>query len=144
MLNTNLMANETPVFISPVSPRSRLPLANEIEVQEEIKFDHRRSEMKKFLIVAGLLTVIATPAFAQAFDPSSGSGNVLPYHWTGSGRLVRDFAPQQVAPTNGGGNAFAMAPEKSVEKNAITDPDSPANTGGGSEGYNWNLSHIQP
>jgi hypothetical protein len=99
--------------------------------------------MKKFLIVAGLLAVIATPAFAQSFDPSSGTGNVLPYHWTGNGRLVRDFAPQQATPASGE-NAFAMAPAKNAEKNADTDSDSPANTGGGSEGYNWNMSHIQP
>jgi opacity protein-like surface antigen len=95
--------------------------------------------MKKFLIIAGLLTVIATPAFAQAFDPSSGTGNVLPYHWTSNGRLVRDIAPQP-APLANGDNAFAMAPGGS----ANVDTDSPANTGGGSEGYNWNLSHIQP
>ena len=35
--------------------------------------------MKKFLIVAGLLTVIATPAFAQSFDPDEGTGNALPF-----------------------------------------------------------------
>jgi hypothetical protein len=35
--------------------------------------------MKKFLIVAGLLTVIATPAFAQSFNPDMGTGNNLPF-----------------------------------------------------------------
>ena len=35
--------------------------------------------MKKFLITLGVLTAIATPAFAQAFDPESGTGNVLPF-----------------------------------------------------------------
>ena len=37
--------------------------------------------MKKFLIVAGLLTVIATPAFAQSFDPDEGTGNALPFSY---------------------------------------------------------------
>jgi opacity protein-like surface antigen len=95
--------------------------------------------MKKFLIIAGLLTVIATPAFAQSFTPSFGTGNVLPEYYDANGRLVQGIAPQSVARANGD-NAFAMAPGR----NANVDPDSPANTGGGSEGYNWGLSHIQP
>ena len=33
--------------------------------------------MKKFLTVVGLLTVIATPAFAQSYDPDFGTGNVI-------------------------------------------------------------------
>jgi len=95
--------------------------------------------MKKFLVIAGLLTVIATPAFAQSFTPSEGTGNVLPYYYNADGRLVPGIAPQSVARA-AGDNAFAMAPGGS----ANVDPDSPANTGGGSEGYNWNMSHIQP
>jgi opacity protein-like surface antigen len=95
--------------------------------------------MKKFLIVAGLLTVIATPAFAQDFIPSEGTGNVLPSYYDANGRLVQGVAPQSVARAKGDNtvNAFAMAPGG----NANVDPDSPANTGGGSEGYNWNLDH---
>jgi hypothetical protein len=50
-----------------------------VELLEEIKSQHRRSEMKKFLIVAGLLTVIATPALAQSFDPDEGTGNSMPF-----------------------------------------------------------------
>ena len=34
--------------------------------------------MKKFLTTLAALTVIATPAFAQSFDPDNGTGNVLP------------------------------------------------------------------
>jgi hypothetical protein len=30
--------------------------------------NHRRSDMKKFLATLAMLTVIATPAFAQSFD----------------------------------------------------------------------------
>jgi opacity protein-like surface antigen len=43
--------------------------------------EHRTSEMKKFLTVAGLLAVIATPAFAQSFDPEGGTGNVLAFSY---------------------------------------------------------------
>jgi hypothetical protein len=35
--------------------------------------------MKKFLIVAGLLTAIATPAFAQSYVPEYGTANELPF-----------------------------------------------------------------
>ena len=35
--------------------------------------------MKKFLTTFAVLTVIATPAFAQSFDPDNGTGNVLPF-----------------------------------------------------------------
>jgi hypothetical protein len=35
--------------------------------------------MKKFLTTLAALTVIATPAFAQSFDPDNGTGNVLPF-----------------------------------------------------------------
>jgi hypothetical protein len=35
--------------------------------------------MKKFLIVAGVLAVVATPAFAQSFDPEEGTGNIEPF-----------------------------------------------------------------
>ncbi len=35
--------------------------------------------MKKFLTTFAVLTVIATPAFAQSFDPEAGTGNVLPF-----------------------------------------------------------------
>jgi opacity protein-like surface antigen len=100
--------------------------------------------MKKFLIMAGLLTVIATPAFAQDFIPSEGTGNVLPSYYDASGHLIQGVAPQTVARAKGDNaeNAFAMAPRGNAN-NVNVDPDSPANTGGGSEGYNWNLSHVQ-
>jgi hypothetical protein len=90
--------------------------------------------MKKFLIVAGLLTVIATPAFAQDFIPSFGTGNVLPFAYapTENTRTTAQTTAEQ---------SYASAP---IERNVSQDPDSPANTGGGSEGYNWDLSHVQP
>jgi hypothetical protein len=38
--------------------------------------------MKKFLTVVGLVTVMATPAFAQSFDPDMGTGNNLPFAYS--------------------------------------------------------------
>lgn len=35
--------------------------------------------MKKLLTTLAVLTAIATPAFAQSFDPDAGTGNVLPF-----------------------------------------------------------------
>ena len=61
--------------------------------------------MKKFLTTLAALTVIATPAFAQSFDPDNGTGNVLP------------FSNAPTAPHNNkivvrrsGLNAFGMVP----------------------------------
>jgi hypothetical protein len=94
---------------------------------------HRRSEMKKFLAIVGLLTAVATPAFAQSFSHDFGTGNV-----------IDEPALEQAGRTNAN-SAFAQAPEtKTNRKTRIysgADSDSPTETGGGSEGYNWNLSH---
>ena len=38
--------------------------------------------MKKFLTTLAVLTVFATPAFAQSFDPDNGTGNVLSFAHT--------------------------------------------------------------
>jgi len=35
--------------------------------------------MKKYLTTLAMLTVFATPAFAQSFDPDTGTGNSLTY-----------------------------------------------------------------
>ena len=35
--------------------------------------------MQKLLTTLAVLTVIATPAFAQSFDPDNGTGNVLTF-----------------------------------------------------------------
>jgi hypothetical protein len=60
--------------------------------------------MKKFLSSVALLTVIATPAFAQSFDPDNGTGNLL---------AVTQNAPrnEKTAVRNSGGlHSFAMVP----------------------------------
>jgi hypothetical protein len=77
--------------------------------------------MKKFLTVMTLLTVIATPAFAQSFNPKDGTGNVLPFA----------YAPHNA---DNGHAAFAQAPEASAraERNvsAQTPMDNHGNLGG--------------
>ena len=62
--------------------------------------------MKKFLTALPVLTVIATPAFAQSFDPDLGTGNINPplastyggqrYDSQGLGAYARDPAPTHV------------------------------------------------
>jgi hypothetical protein len=57
--------------------------------------------MKKFLTTLAMLTVFATPVFAQSFDPDNGTGNLLPFA----------YAPQ----ANGSDNdAFAKSAAKSA------------------------------
>jgi hypothetical protein len=101
---------------------------NELKVQE----DHRRNEMKKFLTIVGLLTVVATPAFAQSYSHDFGTGNV-----------IDTPALEQQAGRADANSAFAQAPEVSTRHKARVqsqvDSYSPANTGGGSEGYNWSV-----
>jgi hypothetical protein len=55
--------------------------------------------MKKLLIIAGLLTTVATPAFAQSYCSCWGTGNVI------------DMPALEQA---NGRAAFAQAPEKSA------------------------------
>jgi hypothetical protein len=81
--------------------------------------------MKKLLTTLAVLTVIATPAFAQSFDPAAGTGNVLSFSST---------APQQnkIAARQSGLQAYAMIPGSQSDANQSTS----ALTGGGSTGYN--------
>jgi opacity protein-like surface antigen len=86
--------------------------------------------MKKFLIIVGLLSAIATPALAQSYDHDFGSGNV-----------VNEPVQEQQAGRADAMSAFAQAPELTTHRKAHVDSYSPANDGGGSEGYNWNMAH---
>lgn len=72
--------------------------------------------MKKLLIIAGFLAVVATPVYAQ-----QGAGNV-----------------HKIAHASGN-SAYAMAPAAS----ANVDPYSPALNGGGSAGYNQLMATEQ-
>jgi hypothetical protein len=111
--------------------------------------NHRRSAMKKFLTTLAVLTVVATPVFAQSFDPEVGTGNIAPA--PGGGQFA--YAPK--APNasvsrplylSAGPNAARSArPTKAARRTAIYDmvpgsnPSDPALTGGGSLGYNESL-----
>ena len=87
--------------------------------------------MKKFLTTFAVLAVIATPAFAQSFDPDNGTGNVLQFSHK-SAQIEGKTALRQDAM-----RAYAAAPfEGSVGSNA------PAATGGGSAGYNEMLRNY--
>jgi hypothetical protein len=113
-----------------VSPSSTLPLDEKFEIQEE----HRRSKMKKFMTVVGFLAVIATPAFAQSYTPGFGTGNVInePALEQQAGRADATSAT----------SAFAQAPEENTHRKARVDSDNPAETGGGSVGYNEELKQY--
>lgn len=82
--------------------------------------------MKKFLTTVAVLTAVATPAFAQSFDPEIGTGNVLPFSYRST-----DHRDGKIALRDKGLNAYAAAP--SVRP---INPNSPEATGGGSLGYN--------
>ena len=80
--------------------------------------------MKKLLTIVGVLTVVATPAFAQAYIPSLGSGNLVPFTYqatTNGSHAAADVRGDQ---------AFAMAP------GSLGNGNSPTLTGGTSFGYN--------
>jgi hypothetical protein len=87
--------------------------------------------MKKFFATLAVLTVIATPAFAQSFSASPfGTGNVLAFAY-------KPTVPRtdKIEAHDRGLNSFAMAP---IAGSAFN-PNSPAAAGGGSLGYNENL-----
>jgi len=87
--------------------------------------------MKKFLTTLGVLTVIATPAFAQSFCTCDGTGNVLKF--TNNPITYQNHAPAIAAMDPSGLHAFAMVPGR---PNADLNSNGPAFAGGGSLGYN--------
>ena len=89
--------------------------------------------MKKFLTTLAVLTALATPAFAQSFDPENGTGNVLPFSY-------KPTVPQneKIAIGQSGLHSFAMVPGA----NSAFNSNSPAATGGGSLGYNEMLRNF--
>ena len=89
--------------------------------------------MKKILTTLAVLTAVATPAFAQSFDPDSGTGNVLPFSGTATVAHNGKSAANQSAM-----HAFAAVPGFS----SIGSPDAPQATGGGSAGYNEMLRNY--
>jgi hypothetical protein len=89
--------------------------------------------MKKLItIVAVAASVMATPAFAQSFDKDFGTGNVQSFSYGPKGSEQTG----KIAGRQSGLDAYAMVPGTSW---SATDSNSPAATGGGSEGYNQEL-----
>lgn len=92
--------------------------------------------MNKWKLVA-ILTVatigIASPAFAQSYDPDEGTGNLVAWSYQGAG------SHKQAAIHRNGIDAFAMVP--SADMRDIS--NLPEHTGGGSLGYNQELE-VQP
>jgi len=94
----------------------------------------------KIAAAATLLAAsIASPAFAQAFDATYGTGNPMPTYYDHDGALHLGTPAEQnrVVVHRNGSNAFAMVPGGSSSE------DSPAATGGGSSGYNESLRTNQ-
>jgi opacity protein-like surface antigen len=92
--------------------------------------------MKKFITIVGLLTVLATPAFAQSYANDFGTGNVI-----NEPALEQSTSANATAATAATA-AYAMAPQHQTDRNsAIENRYSPAENGGGSLGYNWDLEN---
>jgi hypothetical protein len=106
------------------------------------------SKWKIATVAAIMAAGIASPAFAQAFNRSYGTGNPMATYYDNSGALhlgvaaPQHFAtvPQQnrFAARQSGLNAFAMVPRIGGSSS-----DSPQATGGGSTGFNQNLRTDQ-
>ena len=58
-----------------------------------------------------------------------------------TGNVIDVPALEQQAGRADATSAFAQAPAKYTARKTSVYPNSPAETGGGSEGYNWNLAH---
>ena len=90
--------------------------------------------ISKWKVAAIIITAVAkmafvSPAFAQSFDPEIGTGNVLMFNYQATD------PHKQAAVRRSGIDAFAMAPR--VQAGVAS--EDPANTGGGSIGYNEKL-----
>ena len=88
--------------------------------------------MKKFLTTFAVLTVIATPAFAQSFDPDNGTGNVLQFSHKSTHNEGKTAVRQDAM------RAYATAPFEG----SVANSNAPSATGGGSAGYNEMLRNY--
>jgi hypothetical protein len=90
--------------------------------------------MQKYLTALAVLTVLATPAFAQSFDPEVGTGNVMSFRSEPAVSQNDRFTLR-----HNGRNAYAASPRARSVLRPSSNPNSPANTGGGTLGYNERL-----
>ena len=94
----------------------------------------------EIVVIAAIAALsYAAPVFAQSFNRTEGTGNELPSYYDQNGGLHAGIAPQhnQIVVRRSGLNAFA-----SVGR-GVSSSDTPANTGGGSIGYNEMLQNDQ-
>ena len=89
--------------------------------------------MKKILTLLSVLSTLTTPAFAQSFCTCDGTGNVLTF--SRNPITVQNVAS---APNTRGLQAYAAVPGADRAAN----PNAPAETGGGSLGYNEMLRNY--
>lgn len=89
--------------------------------------------MKKILTTLAVLTAVATPAFAQSFDPDNGTGNILPFsHGATAAHNDRTAVNQSAM------RSYAAVPGFG----SIGNLDASQATGGGSIGYNEMLRNY--
>ncbi|HEY2244435.1 MAG TPA: hypothetical protein VGH47_09495 [Xanthobacteraceae bacterium] len=96
---------------------------------------------RKIAVIAAIAALsYASPAFAQSFNRSDGTGNELPSYYDSQGGLHAGIVSEQkqiVAAHRSGLNAFARIGRPDFSS------DTPASTGGGSVGYNEMLQNDQ-
>jgi hypothetical protein len=94
------------------------------------------------LTVALAATGIASPAFAQSYNPGDGTANALPFAYGAGAIKQRSVAvppagpavePRQLAARDNGRHLYAFVPSAGAAASSSNDP---AATGGGSTGYN--------
>ena len=94
------------------------------------------NKSKLTLVIAVAAAAIASPAFAQSFDPDIGTGNNTSFAYEPAiqqGTIaVRQDGHEHGVAGRSGLNAFAMVPGGQAGANS----NDPAVTGGGSLGYN--------
>jgi hypothetical protein len=91
--------------------------------------------ISKLALIAAITAVgIASPAFAQSFDPEFGTGNVLPFSIEAAAphAAVTPGVHGKISARARGLHSFAMVPGSQPAFNSAD----PALAGGGSAGYN--------
>jgi len=94
----------------------------------------------KIAVIAAIAALsCASPALAQSFNRSDGTGNGLPSYYDSRGGLHAGIVSEQnqIRVHRSGLNAFA-----SIGRSGFAS-DEPSNTGGGSIGYNEMLQNDQ-
>jgi hypothetical protein len=74
-------------------------------------FKAQEMAMKKFMTVAALATILASPALAQSYSPDLGTGNIVPNYSAQAG-FNPEYAPEF--------HAFARVPHRAKHRRAVT------------------------